>query len=288
MWDRGPVALPPDNHVHTEYSWDASNGSMRASCVRAIELGLPSIAFTEHVDMAAWAIHDPGVAALPVMRAHLDDHDCFAAPPLDVDGYFASIDRCRNEFPDLRILTGVEIGEPHWFAEETARLLSSGRFDRVLGSLHTTRVNGEPRLLDEWYSELTTAAQDAAAIRTYLAEAIELVRGSDVFEVFAHIDYLTRQIERAGRRHEPIEFEDEYRETLRAVRDADRVLEINTRRPLDVAILRWWYEEGGGAVSFGSDAHEGAKVGSGFARAAAMAEATGFRPQTDPLDFWRR
>ena len=130
--------------------------------------------------------------------------------------------------------------------------------------------------------------QDASAVRSYLSEAINLVRSSDVFEVLAHIDYVARQIERAGRRHDPSGFEDEYRETLRAIRDADRVLEINTRRPLDAVILGWWYAEGGGAVSFGSDAHEGACVGGGFVEAAAMAEAAGFRPQVDPLQFWRR
>ena len=36
--------LPPDNHVHTEWSWDAYAGSMEQSCARALELGLPSIA----------------------------------------------------------------------------------------------------------------------------------------------------------------------------------------------------------------------------------------------------
>ncbi len=282
------VTIPPDNHVHTEFSWDATNGSMRASCERAIELGLPSIAFTEHVDMTAWVIHDPRTAADPRIAAGLDQHGCFTAPRIDTEGYFDTVERCRSEFPALRILSGLEIGEPHWFPEQTAELLASGQFDRVLGSLHSTNVDAEVRLLDEWYTEVTTLEQDAAAVRSYLAEAIGLVEASDVFEVFAHIDYLTRQIERAGRRHDPAAFEEEYRTTLRAIRDADRVLEINTRRPLDAVILTWWYEERGAAVSFGSDAHEGARVGDGFAEAAAMAEAAGFHPQRDPLDFWSR
>src|SRR5262245_61377084 len=41
---------PADNHVHSEWSWDAPNGAMMESCRRAVELGLPSIAFTEHAD----------------------------------------------------------------------------------------------------------------------------------------------------------------------------------------------------------------------------------------------
>jgi histidinol phosphatase-like PHP family hydrolase len=48
--------LPPDNHVHTQWSWDADAGSMEGSCARAVELGLPSIAFTEHVDHTRWVI----------------------------------------------------------------------------------------------------------------------------------------------------------------------------------------------------------------------------------------
>lgn len=34
-------------------------------------------------------------------------------PPFDVDGYLRAIHYCRREFPDVRIGTGVEFGEPH-------------------------------------------------------------------------------------------------------------------------------------------------------------------------------
>jgi histidinol-phosphatase (PHP family) len=57
---------------------------------------------------------------------------------------------------------------------------------------------------------------------------------------------------------------------------------------MDPAILRWWRAEGGGAVSFGSDAHLPAALATGFAEAAAVAEACGFRPGRDPADFWIR
>jgi hypothetical protein len=33
-------------------------------------------------------------------------------PPLDVEGYLACVQRCRDRFPGLRILTGAELGEP--------------------------------------------------------------------------------------------------------------------------------------------------------------------------------
>jgi hypothetical protein len=47
-------------------------------------------------------------------------------------------------------------------------------------------------------------------------------------------------------------------------------------------------EEGGEAVSFGSDAHEPEHVARGFADAAAIAESCGFRPAADPLALWTR
>jgi histidinol-phosphatase (PHP family) len=58
--------------------------------------------------------------------------------------------------------------------------------------------------------------------------------------------------------------------------------------PLHPEIVRWWHEEGGDAVTFGSDAHHPAALAHGFPEAAAMAEAHGFRPGRHPYDFWAR
>ncbi len=93
---------------------------------------------------------------------------------LGVGGHLELIDRCGNEFVELRILTGPEVGEPHRFSDRTAQLLLSGRFESVLGSLHTTRIGSDERLLDGWRSEVTTAEQDNAAFRSAaaIAEAV--------------------------------------------------------------------------------------------------------------------
>jgi PHP domain len=50
-WHDRVMPLPPDGHVHSEWSWDASNGSMEKTCSRAVEMGLPAVAFTEHADL---------------------------------------------------------------------------------------------------------------------------------------------------------------------------------------------------------------------------------------------
>jgi histidinol-phosphatase (PHP family) len=89
-------------------------------------------------------------------------------------------------------------------------------------------------------------------------------------------------------RFEATDFEDEYRAVLAALARSGRALEVNTVVPLASVIVRWWYETGGGALTFGSDAHQPDTVARDFAGAAAMAEAVGFHPGRDPHQPWRR
>jgi histidinol-phosphatase (PHP family) len=263
---------------------------MERSCARAVELGLPSVAFTEHLDLTPWFVPRDALDMFPREGArYIDASSTFHAPMIDLDGYFESIERCRARYPELRILSGIEIGEAHWFPDVVAELLAGGRFERVLGSLHSVEVDGAPRAIDEWFHTAHIDGEaEARAVRAYLAEARMMLDTDAGFEVFAHIDYVVRQIRAVGRVHDPRDFEPEYREALTALARSGRVLEINTRLPLDPVIVKWWHEGGGSAVSFGSDAHRPAAVGNGFAMAADVAEAAGFRPQDDPRAFWRR
>jgi histidinol-phosphatase (PHP family) len=274
--------------VHTEWSWDAVAGSMDGSCARALELGLPSIAFTEHVDRTRWVL--PAAAATRADKDNrLGSDGRFDPPPFDVDGYLECVDRCRTRYPDLRILSGVELGEPHWFEPQTEALLSSGAFERVLGSLHSLALDGHPWVVDFLYGPDAVPQLDAASVvRSYLEEAERMIKTCGAFAVLAHIDYPVRFWPSEQNGFDPSAFEEEFRSVLRALAGAGRALEVNTRIPLPPEIVRWWYEEGGDAVSFGSDAHAPDVVARGFADAAAMVEAQGFKPGRDLHDFWRR
>jgi histidinol-phosphatase (PHP family) len=53
-------------------------------------------------------------------------------------------------------------------------------------------------------------------------------------------------------------------------------------------LIRWWWQEGGDAVSFGSDAHQAFRVGDKFDVAVGVVESAGFAPGRDRFDFWRR
>jgi histidinol-phosphatase (PHP family) len=284
--------LPADNHVHSEFSWDTGvNASMEETCRHAVKIGLPAVAFTEHVDFTEWGDHDHPVAAgEPIAGAPATAPAEIAERervlPVDVDGYLASIEKCRRLFPQLRILSGIEAGEPHHFAGSVAAVLNRGQFDRVLGSLHSIVYNG--RLL--YADRLFRYVPADVVVRDYFAELLRLVEGSDVFQVLAHCDYPRRYwpVARAGEYREA-DYEEEYRAVFRALAASDRALELNTTSPLaSTTLMRWWYEEGGGAVSFGSDAHVPVRVGRLFDVAVDIVEAAGFRPGRDEYDFWRR
>jgi histidinol-phosphatase (PHP family) len=246
---------------------------MEATCRKALAYGLPGIAFTDHADFVA---------------VHQGQHE------LDVAGYLECIERCRSLFPDLRILSGVELGEPHLYPEATAAVLAAGRLDRVLGSVHCIRVDGRPRDLSE--RGMMTLEAAPGHFRAYLVEVLALARSSQPFEVLAHLDYPRRYWPHGELALDETDFEEEYRHILSAAAGRGTVLEVNTTRGAEgpralspgPKVIGWWREVGGERVSFGSDSHEPSRIAAGFAAAAAVVEAAGFRPAADPADHWRR
>jgi histidinol-phosphatase (PHP family) len=283
------MTLPGDGHVHSEWSWDTGGpdsdaaGRMRATCAQAVRIGLPAVCFTEHLDIPrSWRAAPEDL--MPQQRKYLDADGLVDVTPFDAAGYLESVDRCRSEFPELRILTGVEFGQPHLFAAEAARIVDVAGLDRVNGSLHTLDMGGGPA------EPITLLREHPAAdvLHAYLAEVPLMVAGSDAFSVFTHIDYALRHWPAAEvGPFDPRDFEEEFRTAMRAIADADRALEMNTRR-LWSWIPEWWADEGGRAVTIASDAHTPDTIASGFPEAVAMVEHFGFRAGSRPEDPWTR
>lgn len=248
---------------------------MELACRRATELGLPSIAFTDHADFTTRRTADD--VEPPQWQRHLVADQVLAPPALDVTRYFRGLEACRQRFPHLRIRSGVELGEPHHHRQRVAELLGRHHFERVLASVHALPAGTGHVTVDAAYRN----APPDEVVRRYLREVHEMIERFDGFEVLAHIDYAAR-----FRPHEPADFEDEYRAVLATLADRGKVLEINTRIPLAVEILRWWRDAKGDAVTFGSDAHRTDDVARNFGDAAALAESAGFRPGSDPSDLW--
>jgi histidinol-phosphatase (PHP family) len=268
-----------DSHVHTQWSWDtASDASMARSCEQAIALGIPVVAFTDHLDLPDFTAEDR------IARENLDPHRYSRMRRLDIDGYLASVEECRERYPALRILTGAEVGEAHLFDVSARAVVERIGADRVLGSVHAIPLNGRLTAAEDIFRLLPAGE----AMRQYFAEVVRLIEGSDLFAVLAHLDFARRSWPVAAGPYEEKAFEAEYRAVLRALAASGRTLELNTKSPLaEVELLRWWREAGGTTLSFGSDAHQPWRVGDKFRAAVAIADAAGFAPGRDPFDFWR-
>jgi histidinol-phosphatase (PHP family) len=276
--------LPADQHVHTQWSFDAPHGSMRATCVRAVELGLPAVTFTDHADLTTLVVSDDAAAYIQAVGGRVTD-GIFEPPPLEVAKYLDCVAQCQREFGGLRIRAGVELGDPHLHLQKARALADSG-FDLVVGSVHSLRRAAGFADAADRYADLP----DAEVVREYLAEVTTMIETSAAFAVLAHINYAARYWPGRQGEYRSADFEEEYRTALRALARSGRALEINTSGwlPLDASLLDWWHAEGGTTVSFGSDAHDPVSIGREFASAAAMARSAGFGPGDHASEFWVR
>ena len=106
--------------------------------------------------------------------------------PLNVTGYLASIEECRQRFPGLRILSGVEAGESHLFGASAGAVVRGQAFDRVLGSLHAVPAPGR---LGRRGRALRPRCPDGDAMLLLLRGARGAYRGQRLrSEVLAHLD----------------------------------------------------------------------------------------------------
>jgi histidinol-phosphatase (PHP family) len=225
-------------------------------CRQAIACGLTEIAFTEHVDLmpadAGYGHFRPGA-------------------------FMAEVNRCRTCFGDqLRILAGVEVGEPHRFPAEVKALLESYPFDLVIGSLHW--VGEEPIFLPPAYYDRRPPAQ---AFGDYFAELAVLCQAGG-FDVLGHLDVIKRYCPDPA--YEVWQYEQAIRLALQALVEHGIALEINTstlcrllaQSSPDETVVRWYREMGGERLTFGSDAHAPERLTAGWEHAVRLARQTGF------------
>jgi histidinol-phosphatase (PHP family) len=260
---------------------------MESMCRRAVQIGLPALAFTEHLDVTGWAIEPQD---LPERLRPLVGADGILTPPLlEAEGYLDSVERCRRQFPELQILTGVEFGQPHLDEARARQVIDLDSLDRVNGSLHTIPTTEEPGSIRSEPHTLYRLWHADDVVRNYLAELMRMIAAGGTFAVVSHIEYAVRYwpTEQEGP-FDPKRFEDEFRQAMRAIAGSGRALELNIGGPIRPWIPQWWREEGGQAVAFASDAHTTDWLAGNFYEAMAMAEHFGFHPGRRPQDFWTR
>ncbi len=249
-----------DYHTHTHFSPDA-NYSMGAMCAAALAAGLSEIAFTDHADF------EP-----------TDETTGY----LDLPAYIDSLRRYQREYSgQLTVRAGIELGDPHNYADQHSEILGEFDFDFVIGSIHW--VNGRCTCSARFFE----GVNPRDAYSEYYAAALVAAETGD-FDVMGHLDVPKRRGEHFVSGLDPRLHEDQIRKILRQLAAAGRGIEINTsglRSPAtepcpSLEIVRWFREEAGKIVTIGSDAHWPGQIGFAGSAAVAMLRAAGFRHLT--------
>lgn len=249
-----PAMIPHDYHMHTEYSPD-SKAPMDVMCRSAIAQGIPEIGFTEHYDLAPqeWP------------------RDWFKPRP-----WFDELRRCRERFHgQLIIRAGVEIGEPHRFAEQARALADGHPFDYLLGSLHWV---GPQNVFERSFFERPAAE----AYGAFFVELERMTRAGG-FDILSHFDVPARLGAVVYGGYDPRPFEALIRPVLANCIQHGIALDVNTAALRGRArvltpgldILRWYVQMGGQRVTLGSDSHHPDQVGSHLDEALAAVRAAG-------------
>lgn len=232
--------IPHDYHMHSTFSEDGDS-SLEEMCLRAIELGLPEIGFSEHWDVGPY-----------------EKNPRFFHP----DPWCAELQRLRVQFAGkLTIRLGIEIAEPHLYPRETAEVLARAPFDYVLGSVHFV---GSHFMFDENHFRTHPADEVYPA---YFAEVETMLRDADL-DILAHLDVPVRTAKPIIG-YDPARYEDQVRRILQMVIDRGLALDVNAaglRKPANILmpdplILKWYAAMGGECVTLGSDAHNSTQVG---------------------------
>ncbi len=248
--------ITTDFHLHTMLSVDAKV-ELDEVIERAIELGLTEIAITDHADF------NPADAGAGIYNA---------------DQAYQQVLQAREKVDGtLSIRYGVELSEPHLYANEIADIYKKP-LDIVIGSLHYVGAFGVHLDFFDVYDERT-------GLIKYFEEMLAMIMNADM-DVLAHLDYFARYASfREMPSYKPQDYEKQIKDVLSGIIERKIALEINTsgwRAPANHCfpkpeIIDWYYKMGGRLLSLGSDAHKKEDIAKDIDRAAKIAKDIGFK-----------
>jgi len=263
--DRRGRNLPLDAHLHTSLSPD-SDVSIDAYARQAVELGIPEIAITDHVDL------DPRAPA-------------YAYSTFEERRRIVRDAAHRWEPLGLAIRFGVELTYERAWEDAVRHHLRQHTYDFVIGSVHVGADS--PYLAGR--VEAWIAGKSLPVIVAPYFDEVEAAARSSLFDALGHIDMVKRflaphvtaaDLAAAPELLDPI---------LRAMVESGTALEINTSGlrqaagetyPSAATVARY-HELGGDRVTVGSDAHMVDQFAWALSDGYAAADAVGLKPSLE-------
>lgn len=251
-----------DLHLHSRFSHD-SQAEPEDEIKAGIACGLEGMCFTEHND---FDYRQP------------DGSDAFT---LDFDSYLKKMNALKEKYDnDINILIGLEQGLTVPAAKRIEGYDPELALDFIIGSTHVVDS------LDPYYPEFWQDHDAFSGVRRYYENMYDCVNVIDNFDVYGHLDYITRYLppEYAGLDHDKLTPLDLVREILKKLIYKGKGIEINTagwRKSThsnpSSQILREYKKLGGEIITVGSDAHQASHIGDGIKKAHTLLSECGFK-----------
>lgn len=260
------MPITADCHLHSHHSGD-SNASMEEMIRRGIGLGLKTMCFTEHNDF-----NYPPAPGEP--------EDLFLLNP---DSYLYELIQMKEKYAgQIRVLFGLELGLQPEVMRKNAVFAKSHDYDFIIGSSHI--CHGK----DPYRKEFFAGRSDEEAYREYFTSELENIKKFSNFDVYGHLDYAVRYGASMDRDYSYEKYADILDDILKLLLDKGKGLELNTggidKGMQDLhpcmGVLKRYRKLGGDIITVGSDAHDEARVGAHFERAAEVLRVCGFRYYT--------
>ncbi len=252
-----------DSHTHSAFSFDAEI-PVEQMVLSAIDKGVRVLTITDHCDALAIGVPDNEFGVI------LEE-----AVPASV----REIRRVAELYRDrIKVLAGVELGEPTHCPDKTHTALTMAEYDLILASTH--EVKGR----EDFYFLTFTDETTPVLLREYFLEQLEVVQWNG-FDSLAHFDYPVRYVvNQTGKLPDLAQFKSITDEILKTLADNRKALEVNTstvssalgRTMPGLDILRRFRELGGKYITLGSDAHKAERISQNFDTAIELIKTAGF------------
>ena len=262
-----------DIHMHTDFSSD-SKSPMESMIQGAIEKGLKTICFTEHLDYEY-----PG-----------DDGQSLFL--VDIDAYRKKLFELKDIYKnDIEILFGIEFGLLPHLADRYQQTASSYDFDFIIGSSHLVPApwypndskHGDP------YDDAFWADRSVEDVcEAYFQSILDNISSYKNFDTYGHIDYIVRYAPEKNKGYTYQKYAHILDKILKALIEHDIALEVNTAgfkyglgEPHPQSdILKRYLELGGDKITIGADGHNPEHIAYDFKKAETLLKDLGFKYYT--------
>lgn len=192
------------------------------------------------------------------------------------------VNRLKKVYPDMQVLSGVELGDGVCCLDVARHVLSLREYDVVIASAHCIKTDG----LKMSFADVHLADADMSLVERYLTDYFdEVVQMAEMldFDILAHLTYPLRYV--VDKHHRNVDmtlFMPQIETIFERIIDRSIALEVNTAYTDGKTtvpppeLLELYYKKGGRLITLGSDAHVAANASAWFKEASAILKEIGF------------